>query len=835
MNKISSKHFDLIIEIVILLVVFLVPTIFDRRLGIVFSGTKVTFMRSLGIVLLSLWAMKLVIFKKHHFTRTVLDWPVVSFLLCTTIATLTSVHVYTSFVGFYGRYEGLTTWYLYGLFFFVVTNYMKSFEQLKRIVMMVLAAAAYMAIYSVIQRHSLDPYMWGGVVTWQRVIGTIGQPNFLAGYMLMAFFLGLAVLLMDKGDEKALVNWYEQVFPIGYFIAIQAIFLIMIYNFDIQHIFQWYLCFIAMSIAALFFVFNYQSMHPLVLDIFISINLLLSYICILYTQSRGGYMGLFTGAVLFCLFAGRKWLFNNWKRLLFLGGIIFIFSAFTMLNPDFSPFKRFSSEIGTKQDVVESESKLDLRGAAGSRGETWKSAFGILADNPYFGVGPEVLKMVFPRYETDLFRFKEAFHVKQDRSHNETFDVGVTKGLIAFLVYVWLLSLLFWTSWTKSQKLSGNAHILNAGLIAAALAYLIQNQFSFGVVAITSIFWIIWAMLMNLGQEEIEKTKEQSISWQDLPWLSLAAILAAALVLIYISFSSFNGDILFKQGKTELQYGQLEPAAQHMEASLRVYPFEGGAISHLGIIYLNASRDPARSAANLEKAINVLKYGIAVDAYNADNFHLLSKIYLMLGSSNNKPRDLQAAQRYALICLKIDPYYAESYDVLGLLAEKQGDTKLAIENYGKAVMINPNLSDVMDKLDGIFIKRGDLAAKQAFLEKLYKKYYDNASVLERMTRYYINKGMYAQAYKTAETLKQVAGNIDPIGGILVAEVDLYQGRQDQAYASLQEILMKDPKNVPAYEVLAKYYLLTNDRSKAKETIDQILMLDPNNVFAKEHK
>ena len=287
MNKISSKHFDLIIEIVILLVVFLVPTIFDRRLGIVFSGTKVAFMRSLGIILLSLWTMKLLIFKKHCFARTVLDWPVVAFLLCTTVATLTSVHVYTSFVGFYGRYEGLSTWYLYGLFFFVVTNYMKSFEQLKRIVMMVLAAGTYMAIYSIIQRHSLDPYMWGGVVTWQRVIGTIGQPNFLAGYMLMAFFLGLAVLLMNKGDEKAPINWFEQLFPLGYFIAIQAIFLIMIYNFDIQNVVQWYLCFIAMSVSALFFVFNFQSMHPLVLDVFISINILLSYICILYTQSRG--------------------------------------------------------------------------------------------------------------------------------------------------------------------------------------------------------------------------------------------------------------------------------------------------------------------------------------------------------------------------------------------------------------------------------------------------------------------------------------------------------------------------------------------------------------------
>ena len=55
-----------------------------------------------------------------------------------------------------------------------------------------------MSVYGVIQRHELDPYMWGGVVTWQRVIGTIGQPNFLAAYILMAFFLGLVLFMAEK-------------------------------------------------------------------------------------------------------------------------------------------------------------------------------------------------------------------------------------------------------------------------------------------------------------------------------------------------------------------------------------------------------------------------------------------------------------------------------------------------------------------------------------------------------------------------------------------------------------------------------------------------------------
>jgi len=209
-------------EVLILIVVFIMPVIFDRRLGIVFSGTKTTWMRVLGIIIVALWAIKIIITRKHRFVRTPLDWPVVSFLLCTTIATITSIHVYTSFVGFYGRYEGLTSWFLFGIFFFVVTNYIKSFEQLKRIVVTVLSAATLMGVYSIIQRGSFfglekiipfkDPYMWGGVITWQRVIGMIGQPNFLAAYMLLAFFLVLSLFLMKK-ELPAKFDWQDQLIP----------------------------------------------------------------------------------------------------------------------------------------------------------------------------------------------------------------------------------------------------------------------------------------------------------------------------------------------------------------------------------------------------------------------------------------------------------------------------------------------------------------------------------------------------------------------------------------------------------------------------------------------
>src|SRR3989339_474774 len=532
MNKNGRDHklvisFDLIIEILFLVMVFLVPTIFDRRIGIVFSGTKVAWLRSLMAVTMSLWAIKLLIQRKHFFVRSPLDWTVVTFLLTTTIATLTSVHVYTSFVGFYGRYEGLSTWYIFGLLFFIAINFLYSSQQIRRVLAVVLSSATVMSVYGVIQRSEIDPYQWGGVVTWQRVIGTIGQPNFLAAYILMAFFLGLILYLRDSNVKSDQVDWLQQSLISGSFVITQALFILMIYRLDAGDVLAWYLSFALMTAATLYFAFNLERLTPLINSLLTGVSLLLIYICLLFTQSRGGYMGLFTGGALFALLIGRDWLFQRWRKLGLLGLLILAISLFTMLQPQYSPFARFTSEITVKggDQVVSDNSRLELKGAAGSRGETWKSAFKVIADNPLFGVGPEVLKMVFPRYETDLFRFKEAFHVKQDRCHNETFDVPVTKGLVAFFVYLWIIFLLFRTGWRKAGDFQTDDRLLVAGLLAAALAYLIQNQFSFGVVAITSLFWVIWALVMVIGNPAPAETKAKVFSWLDLPYLAIAPII----------------------------------------------------------------------------------------------------------------------------------------------------------------------------------------------------------------------------------------------------------------------------------------------------------------------
>src|SRR3989339_904503 len=850
----NAQVFDFVMEILILVLLFFLPTIFDRRLGIVFSGAKVAWLRVFGVVFIGVWAIKLIVTNKHPFIRTPLDWPIMAFLLCTTVASLTSIHVYTSIVGFYGRYEGLISWYLFGILFFVVTNYIRTFAQIKRIVISITLAATLMAVYSIIQRHALDPYMWGGVITWQRVIGMIGQPNFLAAYMLMAFFLTLALFMLknDNLEEKSIekINWHEQLLAFCLFLAIPIIFLLMIYNLEAYNLVLWYGGFVVLTALAVLFCFTYAKLNPLLLNLILGLCLILNYVCILYTQSRGGYMGLFTGLVLFVVVAGRDWLFDNWKKLSILGFSIVLVSGITMINPEFSPFARFTAELSTGKDVNQpagqekniepnkDEGKIEFEGAAGSRGETWKSVFGVIADHPIFGIGPEVLKMVFPKYETNVFRFKEAFHVKQDRSHNESLDVAVTKGLISFVVYLWLLGVLFRYGWLKAQRAKPNDRLIIAGLLAASLAFLIQNQFSFGVVAITSLFWVIWGLVMVIGREDLGAAKPTSFSWQEQPWLNIAVVVVLAMGLTYLSFLSFRGDIWFKDGKTNIQMRRLQEAIADLEKSRAIFPYEGVTVSHLGISYLNysyQSKLPQERTKYLNQAIDTLRLGIQIDPYNADNFYMLAKTYFMLASMGNK-NELPIAKKYAEDALKIDPYYAEVYLLLGQIYEVQGQPSRALALYERSFAINPNLVEPMQQLANLHQRLGKqgetVKVFEEVLRQLPRKHASILNLLEQLSNVYIQNNQLNEALSLSQRMLEVEPGYIP-AYICRTQIYIKKGQVEVAFSEIQQALIADPKNIKARLILGQIYVLKGDNSRSKAEFEQVLRLEPNNPFAKE--
>ncbi len=65
---------------------------------------------------------------------------------------------------------------------------MRRREQLDRFVTVVVMTSLPIAFYGLIQHSNKDPLPWGGDVT-SRVAANMGNPIFVAAYLIMAFFL----------------------------------------------------------------------------------------------------------------------------------------------------------------------------------------------------------------------------------------------------------------------------------------------------------------------------------------------------------------------------------------------------------------------------------------------------------------------------------------------------------------------------------------------------------------------------------------------------------------------------------------------------------------------
>ncbi len=559
MSEKFQEYLDLAIEISFYALILFAPLFFDRRIGIVFSLSKATWIRALTLITLGLIATKLLSSKGSKFIRTPLDVPVLTYIVVVAASTLVSINVWISFIGSYGRYEGFITILNYVVLFFITTNYMDTMQKRRRIMMLSLISSLVMGLYGIIQRIGADPYQWGGVVTNERVIATIGQPNFLAAYLAMAFLTGLYLLFtlnknipvyfLKKEPTRSSViskkynklakkippkkervtysfDWQEALFQFKFlaaYLSVPAIFVFALYYVDGNVYFlSWLIVFSIMVSLAVYYAFHFEHLDYRISALVIIASLVVNLGGLLSTQSRGGFIGLACGLVVFVMLCGRQVLYEHRVKIMAAAGFFAVIGVLSFATVGSNLVNRFMAELQVSSKG--GESRVEAQGAAGSRIETWTSSFRVISDNALFGIGPEVVKMRFPQYETPKFRFKEAFHVKQDRAHNETLDMSVTRGIIGLIVYVWLLFSVFRLG-LKNMKESPDRNMLTAGLLGAITSYLVQNQFSFGVVAITSLFWVLMGMIPKEQERALTKSASAKVELIIGTWFLVAGLL----------------------------------------------------------------------------------------------------------------------------------------------------------------------------------------------------------------------------------------------------------------------------------------------------------------------
>lgn len=183
-----------IIEVSFYLLFFTVPFLFTSATSEVFEFNKMLATYTLALVIVFFWIVKSIFLGKIIFKHTVLDFPILLFLLSLIISTYFSIDMHTSIWGYYSRLNGgLLSIFVYSLLYFAYVSNMNSSASFLSI-RYLLISASILSLWAISEKLGYSPSClllhgelnvdcWAQKVQ-ERPFATIGQPNWLSSWLV---------------------------------------------------------------------------------------------------------------------------------------------------------------------------------------------------------------------------------------------------------------------------------------------------------------------------------------------------------------------------------------------------------------------------------------------------------------------------------------------------------------------------------------------------------------------------------------------------------------------------------------------------------------------------
>ncbi len=163
------------------LLFFLTPLLVTSITSELFELPKMYFIYTITILATSLHLLYIVNKKQVFLKPHPLIPALLVFLLSQTISTFFSIDKFTSFFGYYGRFNGgLLSTFCFVLLFLIYNTY-KTDSSNTNLIRISLLSGFFVSIYAIGQHFGIDAHLWQQDVK-ARVFSTLGQPNWLAAY-----------------------------------------------------------------------------------------------------------------------------------------------------------------------------------------------------------------------------------------------------------------------------------------------------------------------------------------------------------------------------------------------------------------------------------------------------------------------------------------------------------------------------------------------------------------------------------------------------------------------------------------------------------------------------
>ena len=569
-----------IIEYSFYAIFLLVPLVFAGNTSELFELNKMWLTWAITIIIGASWFTKMVLQRKIGIQKTPLDIPILLFLASQLISTIFSWDRHTSFWGYYSRFNGgfLSTLTYVFLYYAFVSNFVGNIKIVWRIIYISLVSGAIVALWGLPSHFGYDPtcFIFRGtldVSCWTadflpkvRIFSTLGQPAWLAAY--------LAVLI-----------------PISIIMFIKFI-------------------------------------KNLPLSIFYLLLSALFYIDLLYTQARGGILGLWISLIFFFLtylWLGRKHLKSRiLKSPLLIVIVIFLIITFIIGTP-ISKLNNFTlpglKAQFAKIKVVETPEKQNqtpqspqqqsvaggpARNASASvaggtesgniRLLVWQGGLEAWRHYPIFGTGVETFAFAYYKYKPSSHNLTSEWNFLYNKAHNEYVNYLATTGLFGLGSYILMIGYFLFISLKKLKTqmsnvktISQNPNLqkekflalnsnfelcaLSFALLSGYMSILITNFFGFSVVIINIYLFLIPAFVLILNgmiKNKIINTNTASANytntvWQ---WTPIFFITIISLYLLITLFNYWRADISYALGYNLNRVGEYQEAYANLHKAV---------------------------------------------------------------------------------------------------------------------------------------------------------------------------------------------------------------------------------------------------------------------------
>jgi len=612
----------------------LYPTTFE-----LFEFNKMILVYLLTIVISAAWLTQIIASKKIIFRRTPFDIPILLLLISQILSTIFSIHPHTSLIGYYSRFHGsLYSTLSYTLLFYAFTTFAnKSF--VKNCLYLLFSSATLVALYAIFQHFGIDAHLWVQDVK-RRVFSTLGQPNWLAAFLLVLLPLTWSQALSKKSHTI--------------YYALHALyFLALLYT---------------------------KSRSGL-------LGLILTY---------ATFWLLILAKTKFTAFPTKKFLLVTFALLALslTDGLRWIPTVDNL----YSKFSSSSVSTDNRQPTTDtpSDTQLAVGGTESSviRKIVWKGAIDIWRHYPLFGSGVETFAYSYYNFRPAAHNLVSEWDFLYNKAHNEYLNFLATTGSFGLASYL-LLQLWFIFFCLKnifSQKLKADNQLLTTGLLSGYIGLASSNFFGFSTVT-TGLFFFLWPAL---AVSSIRYTKYHIRYTKPLTPKQIIGISAVILTTSYWLLTTarwWYADTRFAKGKKYLEAGYSTNAFPFLQQATHLMPNEptfhselAKAAASLSVSTASSSTESAGLYASL--ALAELDLTQTLNPVHLNFVKARASALFTLASLN--PQFWEDAETSLLYGLSLSPTDAKLYYNLGALYFKLEDNQKALAMLNKAILLKPN-------------------------------------------------------------------------------------------------------------------------------------------------